>query len=251
MKWRSLEETTGKPDVRSLAEQLAERKSLIRQYVLPQTQAVHDKVISDLKESGIEGRALAVGDKAPAFELPDQTGNLITSLALLTRAKLVVCFVRGRWCPFCVAQLEAMNNVLPQLRSAGSCVLAISPKTVQQSFFMAEQHKLRFPLLSDSGNRVARQFGLVYRVPEEQQAIYRHAFVNLPFANGDDSWELPIPATYVIDQDQTILFASANADYTTRPEPTELLQALVAGRLMNSTAHEDLNGAQAEQDHAD
>jgi peroxiredoxin len=94
---------------------------------------------------------------------------------------------------------------------------------VKQSYFMHDQHKLKFPLLSDAGHKVARQFRLTYRVPAAQEAIYRRAFVNLPFANGDDSWELPIPATYIIDRDSTVLYASANEDYTDRPEPSELL----------------------------
>ncbi len=91
---------------------------------------------------------------------------------------------------------------------------------------MHDQHKLAFPLLVDAHNQLARQFGLVYRVPEEQQALYSRTFVNLPFANGDSSWELPIPATFVIDRDGTILFASANEDYTDRPEPLEVLAAI-------------------------
>jgi len=91
---------------------------------------------------------------------------------------------------------------------------------------MHDQHKLSFPLLVDAHNEVARKFGLVYRVPEEQQAIYRRTFVNLPFVNGDDSWELPIAATYVIDRDGTVLFASANEDYTKRPDPLEILSQL-------------------------
>ena len=112
---------------------------------------------------------------------------------LLSKGRLVICFFRGRWCPFCVGQLEAMNLLVPQIEQAGASLVAISPQTVQQSFFMVDQHKLRFPLLSDAGNQVARQFGLVYRVPDDQQAIYRRAFVNLPFANGDESWEVAHP----------------------------------------------------------
>jgi len=97
---------------------------------------------------------------------------------------------------------------------------------VKQSFFMADQHRLGFPVLSDKGNAVARQFRLVYRVPDEQQAIYRRAFINLPFTNGDESWELPIPATYFLNRDATILYRSANEDYTERPEPAEILDRL-------------------------
>jgi peroxiredoxin len=125
-----------------------------------------------------------------------------------------------------VAQVEAMNLVLPQIEQAGATLAVISPQTVQQSFFMRDQHKLRFPLLSDAGNKLARQFGLTYRVPDEQEAIYRRAFVNLPFVNGDDSWELPIPATYVIDREGSVLYASANEDYTERPEPAEIVRIL-------------------------
>jgi peroxiredoxin len=122
--------------------------------------------------------------------------------------------------------MEAMNLVLPQIAQAGATLVAISPQTVKQSFFMHDQHKLRFPLLSDVGSKVARQFRLTYRVPQVQQAVYRRAFVNLPLANGDESWELPIPATYILDRDGTILYASANEDYTERPEPSEIVSLI-------------------------
>ncbi len=119
-----------------------------------------------------------------------------------------------------------MNLVASSIAEAGASLIAISPQTVKQSYFMHDQHKLRFPLLSDAGNNVARQFGLTYRVPTAQEAVYRRAFVNLPFTNGDDSWELPIPATFIVDRDGTILYASANEDYTERPEPTYIVECL-------------------------
>jgi len=73
---------------------------------------------------------------------------------------------------------------------------------------------------------VARRFGLVYRVSAEQELVFRRAFVNLPFANGDDSWELPIPATFILDCDGRIRSVSANEDYTERPEPADIVAAL-------------------------
>jgi peroxiredoxin len=228
MKWRSLEESTPGTDTRSLREIFAERKHLIARYVPPETQAVHARVIADLKGKHLAEGALAAGSKAPAFELLDHNGKMISSAELLRRGRLVLCFFRGRWCPFCVGQLEAMNLIMAAIEQAGGSLLAISPQTVQQSFFMADQHKLRFPLLSDAGNKVARKFGLVYRVPDEQQAIYRRAFVNLPFANGDESWELPIPATFILDRDGSVLYASANEDYSERPEPSDILLRLTA-----------------------
>jgi peroxiredoxin len=226
MKWRSLAETIPGTDTRSLHDIFAERKELIARYVPPETQAVHTRVISELKETRLAKKVLQVGSKVPTIELNDHSGKLVSASDLLSRGRLVVCFFRGRWCPFCVGQLEAMNLILPAIEQAGASLVAISPQTVQQSFFMADQHKLRFPLLSDAGNQVARQFGLVYRVPDEQQAIYRRAFVNLPFANGDDNWELPIPATFILDREGTVLYASADEDYSERPEPSEILLRL-------------------------
>jgi len=226
MKWRSLEESGEYSDTRPLREIFAERKALIAQYVPPATQAIHEKVVSDLKASGMLAGVLKVGSKIPEFSLQDHNKRVVSSSDLLAKGRLVLCFTRGRWCPFCVGQLEAMNFIAAQIREAGAELVAISPQTIQHAFFMADQHHLRFPLLSDSHNELARQFGLVYRVPDEQQALYRRTFVNLPLANGDDSWELPIPATFVVNQDGTISSADANPDYTARPEPLEILARL-------------------------
>ena len=227
MKWRSLAETESQTDQRPLREIFAGRKELIAKYVPADVQAVHERTVATLKQQGLAAKALAVGAHAPSFELPDHNGKLVSSAALLDKGRLGVCFIRGRWCPFCVGQMEAMSGIAEQVETAGASLLAISPQTEKQAYFMHDQHKLAFPLLVDAHNDIARQFGLVYRVPEEQQGIYRRTFVNLPFVNGDDRWELPIPATYLIDRDGTILFASANEDYTERPEPPEILAQLI------------------------
>jgi peroxiredoxin len=223
MKWRSLAESESQTDQRPLRQIFVERKELIAKYVPPDVQAVHARTVAALKQQGLASKALGVGAKAPAFELTDHNGKLVSSSTLLGKGRLVVCFIRGRWCPFCVGQMEAMRSIVTQIEAAEASLVAISPQTEKQAYFMHDQHKLGFPLLVDAHNDVARAFGLVYRVPEEQQAIYRRTFVNLPFVNGDDSWELPIPATYVIDRDGAIRFASANEDYTERPEPLEIL----------------------------
>jgi peroxiredoxin len=230
MKWRSLEEASPDADTRSLREIFTERKDLIAKYVPAETQAIHAQAVAGLKAQHLAANILPAGAKAPTFELPDHNGKIVSSSDLLANGRLVLCFIRGRWCPFCVGQMESMNLILPQIEQTGPTLLAISPQTVKQSFFMHDQHKLRFPLLSDAGNKVARQFRLTYRVPVLQEAVYRRAFVNLPFTNGDDSWELPIPATFILDRDGTILYASANEDYTERPEPTEIVRELQRSR---------------------
>jgi peroxiredoxin len=226
MKWRSLEASGPGLDPRPLREILAERKELIAKYVPPETQAIHAQAVADLRARHLASNILAVGAKAPAFDLPDHEGKIVSSSDLLAKGPLVLCFIRGRWCPFCVGQMEAMNLIVPQIQQAGAALVAISPQTVKQSFFMHDQHKLRFRLLSDGGNKIARQFGLTYRLPSLQEAVYRRAFVNLPFTNGDESWELPIPATYILDRGGAVLYSSANEDYTERPEPADLVNLL-------------------------
>lgn len=231
MKWRSLEESAAVSDTRSLRDVYVERKALIAKYVPADIQVVHARVVAELRESGIGERALKPGSDAPEFELPDQNGQVVRSSDLLARGPLLTCFIRGRWCPFCVGQLEAMNSIVQQLQSLKTSLVAISAQTVHQNYLMADQHKLQFPLLSDAENKVAKQFGVAYRVPGYQQEVYGRAFVNLPFVNGDSSWELPVPATYILHRHQSagesaraeVLYASANPDYTERPEPADIL----------------------------
>jgi peroxiredoxin len=237
MKWRSLQESGSSSDARSLREIFAERKELIARYVPADVQAVHARAVAEVKARGLAASVLSnfgVGAKAPSFELPDHNGKLVSSASLLAKGGVVLCFIRGRWCPFCVGQMEAMSSVASAIEAAGASLVAISPQTEKQAFFMRDQHKLDFPLLVDTNNQLARQFGLVYRVPEEQQGLYRSTFVNLPFVNGDSSWELPIPATFVVGPDGTILFASANEDYAERPEPLDILAAIRGGRKLGA-----------------
>ena len=233
MKWRSLEESAPASEARSLGDIYAERKALISRYVPADIQTVHARVVAELKSSGIAGRSLQAGGDMPQFELLDQEGEAVRSSDLLQNGLLIICFIRGRWCPFCVGQMEAMNEIFPQLQDHGASLIAISPQSVHQNSLTADQHKLRFPVLSDAGNTIAARFGIAYRVPEYQQEIYSRAFVNIPFVNKDDSWQLPIPATYVVQNKQTagypgvqggIVAAFPNPDYTERPEPAAVLK---------------------------
>jgi peroxiredoxin len=226
MKWRSLDESNAATDLRPLRDIFAERKEAIAKYVPAETQAVHARAVAELVQRRLVASILPIGAKILQFQLQDHDSKTVSSSDLLAKRRLVLCFIRGRWCPFCVGQMEAMNLILPLIEQAGARLAAVSPQTVKQSFFMHDQHKLRFPLLSDAGNNLARQFGLTYRVPDEQKAVYQRAFVNLPFVNGDDSWELPIPAVYVIDRDGSVLYASANEDYTERPEPEDIVRVV-------------------------
>ena len=99
---------------------------------------------------------------------------------------------------------RALQEIHPQIAAAGASLVAISPQTQKHSYMTRDMHKLRFPVLSDAGNQVARKFGLVYRLSPELQAMYESIMTKLPGYNGDQSWELPLAATYVVQSDGKI-----------------------------------------------
>ena len=182
--------------------------------------------IERLKQSGIREKCLKVGDKAPAFTLPNVHGSSIHSTKLLKSGPLVISFYRGSWCPYCNLELVALQRSFPQLKDIGAQLVAISPERPEKAEAIVGKHGLSFEVLSDAGNKVARQFGLVFTLDKELQPLYLRAGNDLPAYNGDESWEIPLPATYVVDRDGTIVYAFVDTDYTKRLEPSEILTAV-------------------------
>jgi peroxiredoxin len=226
MKWRGVSESEPEPLKATLREELDQRRTMMRRFVPAATQAINDRAITEFRQEQLAQKALRVGDIAPEFTLPDVNGRPVSSAELLAKGPLIVTFLRGRWCPFCCATVEAWQTMLAEVKHRGAQLIAIAPMTSKQADFMRDQHKLLFPILSDERNRVAAQFGVAYTVPKYQQDLFSTVFINLPFINGEDSWTLPLPSTFVIDQDGTIRYAWADEDYTLRAEPAEVLQVL-------------------------
>lgn len=210
----------------SLQDQLDEITANTRHLVQADRLAISERAVENLFATGIEERILPVGATAPDFALKDSNGKMLRSADLLELGPLVLKFFRGRWCPYCMTELETWRDLYGQLRERGALLVAIGPQVERQSDFMIGQHGLPFPVLSDPGNKVAEQFGLAYTLPESMRDYYRSILVNIPFVNGDQSWRLPLPATYVIAQDRKVLFAEAHADFRVRPEPEEVLPVL-------------------------
>jgi peroxiredoxin len=182
--------------------------------------------IEDLSRSGIVARSLKVGDVAPDFLLPNAVGENVQFSNVLENGPVVLTFYRGGWCPFCSAELQAYENVLGGIQRLGATVVAISPQTPDNSMTTAEKENLTFDVLSDVQNEVARKFGIVYHVQDELQALYADLGLDLPAFNGDTSFDLPVPATFVIDADRMIHLAFVDPDYTRRLDPTEVLSVL-------------------------
>ncbi len=211
-----------------LQDQLDEITANARHLVQAERMALGERAIEELFASGIEDKILPVGATAPEFILPDASGRPVRSADLLALGPLVLNFFRGRWCPYCVTEIEAWRDLYPRLREAGALLAAISPQTSRQSDFMAGQHGLPFPVLTDQGCALAEEFGLAYTIPDYHRDYYRSILVNIPFINGDDSWRLVLPATYVLAKDRRVLYAEAHADFRVRPEPEEVLMAALA-----------------------
>lgn len=169
----------------------------------------------------------AVGAQAPAFSLPDTLGRTVALTDLYARGPVIVTFYRGEWCPYCNLQLRAYQQALPEITAAGAALVAISPQTPDHSLSMQEKNDLAFTVLSDIGNVIARQYGLVYTVDTETRDAMQNRFgVDLAQYNGNDSWELPMPGTFVIGQDGAIRLAFVETDYTKRLDPADIIDAL-------------------------
>jgi peroxiredoxin len=210
----------------TLQEKLDAITAQTRNLVQPERLEPSERAIAELFATGIENKLLKPGEVAPAFTLPDANGKLVRSEDLLALGPLVVCFFRGRWCPYCVTELETWRDLFPAVRERGALLVAISPQTVRQNDFTVMQHSLPFPLLRDEGAAVAEKFGAAYPVPEYMQGYYRSILVNIPFINGEQSWRLPVPALIVMDRNGVIRWSEGHADFRVRPEPAEVLKSL-------------------------
>ena len=187
--------------------------------------SLFDTVVKELKEKRFEDRALKVGAAIPSFSLPDALGTVIHSGDLLVKGPLVIAFYRGAWCPYCNLELKALQEALPDIHALGAQLVAISPMTPDNSLSLAEKHGLEYAVLSDKGLKVAGEFGLVWQLPLELKSFMAKAGLDLERFNGDSSWKLPVPATFVTDHDG-IVVSAVNSDWRNRLDPLEIISAL-------------------------
>ena len=172
--------------------------------------------------------ALGVGDTAPMFELPDADGNTVSLAEVLKNGPAVVSFYRGAWCPFCNLELRAMQQELANAEAANVTLVAISPNTPDISSDFAKEIEVTFPVLSDVDNVVAKQFNLVFGISDGLIELMTEQGRDLTEMNGSQNWELPIPATYVIDQSGVIQFAFVDTNHRARAEPSEVVAIAAA-----------------------
>jgi peroxiredoxin len=191
----------------------------------PGRAALYDAKVEELRRTVPIEKTLKTDDHAPDFTLPNPSGRLVSLAGQLRVGPAVVTFYRGGWCPYCNLQLRAYQQVLGESRRFAPSS-SRSAATPRRSMSTAEMNRLRFDVLSDAGNRVARSFGLVYSLPQELRAALTSNNKALPGINGDNSWELPLPATYVIAPDRKIALAEIRLDCRERLEPDAIVGAL-------------------------
>lgn len=185
-----------------------------------------DAGIAQVAAAGTVAHALQAGQPAPNFTLPNAGGQPQTLASLLQNGPVVLTFYRGNWCPYCNVQLRAYQQILPQLVQYCATLVAVSPQTPEHSSLTASDKALTFPVLSDVGNTVARQYGLAYGVGTEVGSALRSVGIDLAAFNGTPDDELPLTATFLIGTDGLIAWAEVEANFKQRPDPTALLAAL-------------------------
>lgn len=185
---------------------------------------IMDAATAELENKAVASHALQSGDIAPDFILPDVDGRSVRLYSELERGPVVLVFYRGGWCPYCMIHLRGFQKSLADFKAAGAQVMVVSPQLPDQSLITREYGHLAFPVLSDVGLNTARMFGVAFELPKALLKLYTDFDHPLEKFNGvEGAKELPLPATFVIRADRTIAYVHAEADYTHRSEPLEVL----------------------------
>lgn len=171
-------------------------------------------------------KPLGLNEKMISFEIENALGGNISLDELLEDGPVVLTFYRGSWCPYCMGELSSIQDRLTKITDAGGSVLAISPETPEKTADLAQQKKLGFLFGTDHNNALAKQLALAFKLDAKTIKLYRQYGIDVPESNDTKKWELPIPATYVIDTDHTIRFAFVEEDYTKRADYSKVIKVL-------------------------
>lgn len=185
-----------------------------------------EQATEKLRKSGIISKAKKSGDQYVDFVLPNINNKQIKLSERLKEAPVVLTFYRGGWCPYCNLQLKAYQDHLSAFKEAGGQLIAISPETMDSATSTVKKHEIKYEILSDDKNKIARQYGLVFKLGEDLKEVYLRFGLDVAKNQGNDSWELPIPATYVISKEGKIVYSFLNVDYVQRAEPSDIIKAL-------------------------
>lgn len=210
----------------NLKEQLDAKVDEMSGQIPAEQRAVMNQKTEALEMSGLAVKSTGLEHEFPEFELTNATGETVKLSELLEKGPLVISFYRGGWCPYCNLELKTLQDSLWAIREQGGDLVAISPEMPDHSLSTKEKNDLEFEVLTDQSNEVAKQLGIVHEVDEELDGIYQSFGINVEAHNQDGKNELPLSATYVIDQSRIIRWAFVRADYRNRAEPAEVIEAM-------------------------
>lgn len=223
-----MNQESGDSEMPTLSENIQSFKTQFLANAPAEVVATMNAATEALLASGIENRALGTGDKLPDFELPNQYGVNKRIYSYLEQGPLVLNIYRGGWCPYCNLEMKALIDILPEIRAQGAQLVGLAPETPDRAAETSSKHGAAFDILSDAGNQVSDKLGLVFELPERVRPLYKQFGIDIPAYNGDETFKLPLPATYIVRKDGVIAYGFAKADYTLRMEPAEILAQLDA-----------------------
>jgi peroxiredoxin len=217
----------------TIAEQVKEMKAIAAGRLPADVLAVFASDQAALTESGVPSAAVAVGDKLPAFALPDATGKSRTLEEVTADGPAVIVFYRGGWCPYCSLALRTYEQeLLPKLEAYSARLVAISPETPDASLSTEEKNALTYTVLSDDGLELANTLGITFDPSEEGLAAQRSFGLDIRPTRADGDTRLPMPTVLIVDRDHVVRYVDIKPDYTGRTEVSEILAAL--GTVENS-----------------
>lgn len=182
--------------------------------------------VQQIRQSGILGKAVNVGDYAPEFKLISAVGEEVSLYDTLLSGPVVLIWYRGGWCPYCNLQLQQVQQRLADIKAAGGQVVAISPELPDKGVTLRERHNLGFQVLSDVNNRVADQYKLAYKVPDHVIDHYDLSYTLNEYNGEEAQSRLPLAVTYIIDRSGLVKYAFLDADYAKRAKPDDIIEVL-------------------------
>lgn len=177
------------------------------------------KATKDLKASGIEKSAVNVGMKLPNFKVG---GKSISHF--YEKSPVVLKFYRGGWCPYCMKELKDYQGLLSQFEQSGCKVIGITPDIRKEISKTKKKHSLGFEIYPDKDNKIAKKFGLAFKLNKDLLPIYKKFGIELSKSQGNSNNELPMPGTYVVDKNGKIRYAFLDADYSVRAAAKDILK---------------------------
>jgi peroxiredoxin len=185
--------------------------------------SVINETLVNFKNTYDPAKAIQPGSAFPQFQLSDATGNKVSLNDLLAKGPFLVSFYRGEWCPYCNIELHALQKHLDDFGKRGVTLVAISPELPDQSLSTSEKLSLKFPVLSDVNNELAKQLGIVVTQPDSMQTVFDKFGVDWNKRYGNDQLEVPVPATILVDKDGIVRNSFVNPEYQYRLDPETAL----------------------------